>query len=92
VWLSPLLDDELAVRRIIVDKRQVVYVRGVFEASEGLGAVFAMPRSLRASMDCVEGALTVAAPVSRTADMERVLADLSTELGDAFRIAPTSET
>jgi hypothetical protein len=87
-WLSPLLDEELTTRRVIVEKRHVVFVRGVFEASEGLGAVFATPRSLRESNDCASGALTVAVPLSRREEMDRVLADLRDELGENFCIEP----
>jgi hypothetical protein len=85
-WLSPLLDEGLATRRVVVEKRHVVFVRGVFEASEGLGAVFATPRSLRATSDRASDVLTLAVPMSRREEMDRVLTDLHDELGECFYI------
>lgn len=79
VLLAPLLDDDLFTRKIRVLERDVVYVKGIFEASEGLGAVFALPRSLHEHRDD-GGVLTVAAPRSRAADLEELLRDLQVEL------------
>jgi hypothetical protein len=58
-------------RRVRVSARDVVFVKGIFEASEGLGALFAERG----------GDLTLAAPRSRAAEFEVLLRDLVIELG-----------
>lgn len=58
-------------RRVLVRPRDVVYVKGILEASEGLGAMFAE----------AGGDLVVAAPPSRAEALDEVLRDLSAELG-----------
>lgn len=69
--MKALLGAGLVVRRVHVEPREVVFVKGIFEASEGLGALFAERG----------GDLLIAAPVSRTADLDEVLADLAREIG-----------
>jgi hypothetical protein len=49
----------------------VVFVKGIFEASEGLGALFAEHG----------GELVIAAPASREAELDELLSDLTRELG-----------
>jgi hypothetical protein len=71
VSVRPLLDADLVTRRVRVAKREVVFVKGIFEASEGLGALFAERG----------GDLVIAAPVSRSAELDELLADLALELG-----------
>jgi hypothetical protein len=66
----------MVVRRVVVRARDVVFFKGVVEASEGLAAVFAESG----------GDLTVAAPVERAAELDAVLDDLCAELG-AVRLA-----
>jgi len=61
----------LVAREVSVAKEDVVFVKGVFEASEGLGALFAERG----------GELVIAAPTSRAAELDEVLADLVVELG-----------
>jgi len=68
--LTELLDDGLFVRRLKVKNEDVVFVKGVFEASEGLCAMFAERG----------GDLTIVAPVSRALELDRVLNDLALEL------------
>jgi hypothetical protein len=65
-----LIDDDLVVRRLKVKNQDVVFVKGIFEASEGLCAMYA-DRG---------GDLTVVAPVSRSTELDVVLRDLAREL------------
>jgi hypothetical protein len=83
VWVPPLLDAELYTRRIRVRERDVVFVKGIFEASEGLGAVFAAPREDHEHPED-GGVLTIAVPHSRARELDELLADLKAELGNAF--------
>jgi hypothetical protein len=68
--LAELLDDGLIVRRLSVKNEDVVYVKGIFEASEGLCAMFA-DRG---------GDLTIVAPISRSLELDVLLRDLACEL------------
>ena len=68
--LEELLDDGLMVRRFKVKNEDVVFVKGIFEASEGLCAMFAERG----------GDLTIVAPVSRALELDVVLTDLAREL------------
>ncbi len=61
----------LFARRVNVRPPDVVYVKGILEASEGLGLVFAERG----------GDLVIAAPPDRQADLDELLADLVTEIG-----------
>ena len=58
----------------------VVFVKGLFEASEGLGNVLAERG----------GDLTILAPPSRRADLLVLLADLAAELGACVEERPPS--
>jgi hypothetical protein len=73
--VAPLTIDEsvdgLLVRRVRVAAEDVVFVKGVLEASEGLAAMFAERG----------GELSIAAPPERHADLAEVLADLEREVG-----------
>jgi hypothetical protein len=77
VAVSPCLGDGLIVRRVVVRARDVVFFKGVVEASEGLAAVFAERG----------GDLVVAAPEARAAELDGVLDALCDEL-EAVRLAP----
>jgi hypothetical protein len=66
----------MVVRRVVMRARDVVFFKGVVEASEGLAAVFAEHG----------GDLVVAAPQGRVAELDAVLDDLCAEL-DAMRLA-----
>jgi hypothetical protein len=68
--LAELLDPALITRRLRVRNEDVVFVKGIFEASEGLCAMFAERG----------GELTVLAPVSRARELDAVLNDLAVEL------------
>jgi len=54
----------------VVRDKDVVFVKGIFEASEGLGALFAERG----------GELTISAPRSRERELDELLADLQNEL------------
>jgi hypothetical protein len=69
--LAELLDDGLIVRHLSVKNEDVVYVKGIFEASEGLCAMFAERG----------GNLTIVAPASRSLELDVLLRDLAGELG-----------
>jgi hypothetical protein len=75
--VAPCVDPEMVVRRIVLPAREVVFFKGVVEASEGLAAVFAERG----------GDLTVAAPAGRGAELDALLEDLCAELG-GVRLAP----
>ena len=68
--LAELIDDGLFVRRLKVKNEDVVFVKGIFEASEGLCAMFAERG----------GDLTIIAPISRARELDAVLSDLAREL------------
>jgi hypothetical protein len=61
----------MVVRRIVLPSREVVFFKGVVEASEGLAAVFAERG----------GDLTVAAPAARERELDEVVDALCAELG-----------
>jgi hypothetical protein len=56
---------------VVLAARDVVFFKGVIEASEGLASVFAERG----------GDLTVAAPLDRTGELDALLAVLCAELG-----------
>ncbi len=71
VPVVPLLGEGLVARSMRVRAEDVVYVKGIFEASEGLGALFAERG----------GDLTVAAHESRVQELDLLLDDLAHEIG-----------
>jgi hypothetical protein len=66
----------MVVRRVVMRARDVVFFKGVVEASEGLAAVYAESG----------GDLHVAAPVERALELDELLDALCAELG-AVRVA-----
>jgi len=82
-WLEALLDDDLVTVRIRVRPPDVVFVKSVLEASEGLGAVFAKPR-VPGDAGHDGGALVIAAPRSRASELHQTLVDLRHDLGGAM--------
>jgi hypothetical protein len=58
-------------RRLVVRARDVVFVKGVVEAHDGLAHVFAEKG----------GDLDIAAPSDRAAELDALVADLARELG-----------
>ena len=94
-WLEPLLGEHLVTVRIFVREPDIVFVKGIFEASEGLGAVFAEPRVKGTERGSGRaGELVIAAPESRAAELFDTLRDLRAELNGALWEADpaTSET
>ena len=69
--VAPCVGEGMVVRRVVLRARDVVFFKGVIEASDGLAAVFAESG----------GDLAVAAPIERTAELDRVLDALCEELG-----------
>ena len=69
--VMPCIGDGMLVRRILVDAKQVVFIKGVIEASEGLAAVFAERG----------GDLTVATPIGRGPELDALLDILCAEMG-----------
>jgi hypothetical protein len=67
------------VRRVSVAPEDVVFVKGILEASEGVAAMFAEHG----------GELLLAAPHERAADLDELLTDLARDVG--ARVAPTDE-
>jgi hypothetical protein len=62
---------DLVVRRVRVAAREVVFLKGVIEASEGVAAVFAESG----------GDLTIATLPSQEVELDRILEDLKVETG-----------
>ncbi|HMR06634.1 MAG TPA: DUF4911 domain-containing protein [Polyangiaceae bacterium] len=71
VTVEPLMAEGLCSRRVTVRARDVVYVKGIFEASEGLGVLFSK----------AGGDLIISAHASRLAELDEVLRDLTLEIG-----------
>jgi hypothetical protein len=69
--VPPHIGEGMVVRRVLVRSRDVVFFKGVVEASEGLAAVFAE----------AGGDLFVAAPAGRASELDALLHDLCRELG-----------
>jgi hypothetical protein len=68
---SPCIGVGMVTRRVLMPARDVVFFKGVIEASEGLAAVFAEHG----------GDVLVAAPEDRSAELDGVLADLCAQIG-----------
>jgi hypothetical protein len=62
---------ELVERRVRVAPRDVVFVKGICEASEGLCAMFAESG----------GDLILAAPLSRARELDELVLDLRADIG-----------
>ncbi len=77
VAVAPLVGEGMVVRRVVMRSKDVVFFKGVVEASEGLAAVFAEHG----------GDLVVAAPEARSAELDEVLEALCAEL-QALRLDP----
>ena len=74
--VAPCVGSGMLIRRVVLPARQVVFFKGVIEASEGLASVFAEKG----------GDLTVAAPEGREAEVDALLDALCVELG-GMRVA-----
>jgi hypothetical protein len=69
--VAPCVGDGMVVRRLVMRARDVVFFKGIVEASEGLAAVHAEGG----------GDLLVAAPADRAAELDAFLDALGDELG-----------
>jgi hypothetical protein len=68
--VAACLGEGMVVRRVVMRASDVVFFKGIVEASEGLAAVFAERG----------GDLIVAAPQDRASELDRLLEDLGIEL------------
>lgn len=59
----------MVIRRVQAEEREVVFIRGILEASAGLAAMFSDGG----------GDLVIAADASREAELDRLLEDLRSE-------------
>lgn len=75
--IAPCVGEGMVIRRVVLRARDVVYFKGVLEASDGLAQVFAE----------AGGDLTVAAPLDREAELDAVLAELVRELDGLTRVS-----
>jgi hypothetical protein len=69
--VAPCVGPGMVVRQVVLPAREVVFFKGIIEASEGLASVFAERG----------GDLSVAAPLDRTAELDALLDVLCRELG-----------
>ncbi len=67
----PFVGDGMVVRRVLVRAKDVVFVKGILEASEGLAQLFAEGG----------GDLTLAAPACLEAELDALVEDLVMEVG-----------
>jgi len=72
--VAPLVDSDMVTRRARVPAPDVVFVRGVLEASLGVAVMFAESG----------GELTIASSASRSGEMDQILADLQDEIPGFF--------
>lgn len=68
--VAPCVGEGMVVRRVVLRAPDVVFFKGIIEASEGLAAVFAESG----------GDLTVAAPADRAVELDALLDSLCDEL------------
>lgn len=61
----------LVVFRVLVHPRDVVFLKSIIEASDGVASIFATSG----------GDLSIAAPAERVAELRRILDDLAIEIG-----------
>ena len=69
--VPPFVGPGMVTRRVVVNARDVVGVKGIIEGLEGLAQVFAESG----------GELTLAAPASRAAELDALVDDLCGEMG-----------
>ena len=69
--VSALVGEGMVARTILVPAREVVFVKGIIDAHEGLAQVFSD----------AGGELTLASPACRARELERLVADLVREFG-----------
>jgi hypothetical protein len=71
VSTPPLVGEGMVTRRLRVRARDVVFVKGLLEAHEGLGQLFAEEG----------GDITLAAPACREAELAAFVAEIVAEVG-----------
>ena len=76
--VAPLVDGDLVLYRLLVRSADVVFVKGIFEASDGLCCMFAEKG----------GDLLIAAPRGREQELVELLNDLTSELGAVLESLP----
>jgi hypothetical protein len=79
--VAPLVDADLVLYRLLVQSADVVFVKGIFEASDGLCCMFAERG----------GDLLIAAPHGRDAELVELLNDLVRELGAVLELVPAGD-
>jgi hypothetical protein len=67
----PFVGEGMVTRQLLVRSKDVVFVKGIIEASEGLAQLFAEGG----------GDLTLASPACREAELEALVEDLVLEVG-----------
>jgi hypothetical protein len=70
----------MVVRRVLATARDVVFLKGIIEASEGLAQVFAVSG----------GELSIASPADRAQELDALVDDLCVELG-ILSVTPRAE-
>ena len=68
---KPCVGEGMVSRRLVVRAKDVVFLKGIVEAHDGLAQVFAESG----------GDLTLAAPEGRAEELDRLIDDLCVELG-----------
>lgn len=79
--MEGLIDSDLVTRRLYLRAQDIVFAKGILEASEGVGVLFGERG----------GELVVATPRSRAAELDRVLADLQDEVGAIVELTTRDE-
>jgi hypothetical protein len=69
--VPPYVGAGMVTRSIVIAAREVVFVKGIVEAREGIAQVFAEKG----------GELVLASPADREAELEALVSDLCAELG-----------
>ena len=73
--VPPFVGEGMVTRQIVVRAKDVVFVKGIVEANEGLAQLFAERG----------GDITLASPAAREAELESLVDDLVREVG-AMRV------
>ena len=69
--VTPCIGPGMVTRKILIRASEVVFLKGIVEASEGLAQVFAERG----------GDLTLASPADRACELDELVSDLCRELG-----------
>ena len=74
--VAPCIGPGMVTRRVVIRAKDVVFLKGIVEASEGIAQVFAEHG----------GDLTIASPADRERELDELVDDLCAELG-AMRVS-----